>query len=137
MFQCRHVANCTTHVWLSTESILPGTISVVFNAWSVGDVHYVVLVTPCLSQVAPGYSSIILGFSPLGDEYLQDAAEYTSFAKFVLSALGKSISNGSRLRGTAVTLKNISWHSGFHCQGVQVVAAMSLFPKFLIAISIL
>ena len=81
------------------KKILPTRFSLIFDGWSHGDTHYVGVFATFPTSTMIGYTKILLGISPMGNEESQSADAYIEYFEFILDSFEKTWSNVSALIG--------------------------------------
>lgn len=89
----KYVDKIVLQVEKKITDILPDRFALVFDGWSCSDTHYVALFATYPFDNVEGYESVLLAFSPMGDEKSLDAAEHYKFIKKTLELFKKSLDN--------------------------------------------
>lgn len=79
--------------WKKIEDTLPDRFCIVFDGWSSGDTHYLAIFATYPAETTDGYQTVLLTFSPMGDETKLDAEEQVKFIHKTLSFYKKGIDN--------------------------------------------
>jgi hypothetical protein len=78
--------------------LLPGTFSLVFDGWAVGQTHYrAVFATYPKDNTELGYNIVLLSFAPLTDEESFNADAHIAYFEYILDLNDKDWSNVAAL----------------------------------------
>lgn len=89
----KYLSQMTTRVEQKIAKLLPSKFAIVFDGWSAGDTHYIACYASYPSESKNGFTTSLLGFSPLDEELGQSAAHHRSYIEFVLELFDKQLEN--------------------------------------------
>lgn len=80
-------------------SDLPDRFALVFDGWTAASTHFLAVFATFPGTSEYGWSRVLLGFSPMGDEESLGATDHLEYCDFVLNVFGKSRRNVVALIG--------------------------------------
>lgn len=95
----KYVENLTELVEKKLSQLLPEKFALMLDGWSTTNTHYIGIMAIFRSENTNGYSSVLLGLSPLENEETQCANEHYDLLNYVLGIYGKGVANVVALIG--------------------------------------
>ena len=95
----RYLPRLVALVEKKISNLLPNKFAIVFDGWTAGTTHYLGVFSSFTAHNENGYSTRLLGFSPMGDETTLDADEHVGYLSYVLELFGYSFENVVALIG--------------------------------------
>lgn len=95
----RYLPRLVALVEKKISNLLPNKFAIVFDGWTAGTTHYLGVFASFTAHNENGYSTRLLGFSPMGDETTLDADEHVGYLSYVLELFGYSFENVVALIG--------------------------------------
>lgn len=115
----KYVENLTELVEKKLSQLLPEKFALILDGWSTTNTHYIGIMAIFRSENTNGYSSVLLGLSPLENEETQCANEHYDLLNYVLGIYGKGVANVVALigdnRGTNRSLSRLFFCSFVGC----------------------